>query len=365
MNVWIKQLYHFIVMILSIVTARFINPLKSRHITILMTFPEDMLPVITALYKEQYHLTVITHPKHMHLLNEFEDLRTISLTNSHLISQIKSLNKSQLIIIDNYYLMLGGYRKKKGQNIIQTWHASGALKQFGLKDHQVNLHNRKMIKQYQSVYHATDYYLISSNAMASCFMEALGATQSQMLSFGLPRLIKYFNTDMTSTKQRLKQQYGIQKKIALYVPTYREKHMNNKMIDKERFERELPEYTLINQLHPSITDVDNHITADTSTLMMMADLIISDYSSLPIEGSLLGIPTIFYVYDEAEYEKQRGLNKYYYQIPAQYKVTTEAQLIATIQKQQDTLQPLFDEWHQYSSARSLEQLLTFIKQKVK
>ena len=32
--------------------------------------------------------------------------------------------------------------------------------------------------------------------------------------------------------------------------------------------------------------------------MIMADVIISDYSSLPIEASLLDKPTLFYVYDD-------------------------------------------------------------------
>ena len=33
-----------------------------------------------------------------------------------------------MIIIDNYYLLLGGYNKTSNQHIVQTWHASGALK---------------------------------------------------------------------------------------------------------------------------------------------------------------------------------------------------------------------------------------------
>ena len=53
--------------------------------------------------------------------------------------------------------------------------------------------------------------------------------------------------------------------------------------------------------------------------MIMADVIISDYSSLPIEASLLDKPTLFYVYDEHKYDKIRGLNQFYKAIPQQYK----------------------------------------------
>ena len=90
--------------------------------------------------------------------------------------------------------------------------------------------------------------------------------------------------------------------------------------DVERFEQALPEYTLINQ--PSINFATS-ICSDNSELMIMADIIISDYSSLPIEASLLDKPTLFYVYDEEKYDKIRGLNQFYKAIPQRYKATTE------------------------------------------
>ena len=100
---------------------------------------------------------------------------------------------------------------------------------------------------------------------------------------------------------------------------------NNRAIDKAYFEKCLPGYTLINKLHPSIehSDIDDVSSIDTSTLMLMSDIIISDYSSLPIEASLIDIPTIFYVYDEGTYDKVRGLNQFYKAIPDSYKVYTE------------------------------------------
>ena len=67
---------------------------------------------------------------------------------------------------------------------------------------------------------------------------------------------------------------NVPNKLALYVPTYRENQMDNRQIDKVYFEKQLPNYTLINQLHPSIPNSE-HI-APTSELIMMADIIISD-----------------------------------------------------------------------------------------
>ena len=43
-------------------------------------------------------------------------------------------------------------------------------------------------------------------------------------------------------------------------------------------------------------------------LIKIADYIITDYSVLSIEASILDKPIFFYLYDEEEYEKNRGLN---------------------------------------------------------
>ena len=49
----------------------------------------------------------------------------------------------------------------------------------------------------------------------------------------------------------------------------------------------------MSHLHPSISERDTSQDIDVASLMVMADVIISDYSSLPIEASLLNKPTFF------------------------------------------------------------------------
>ena len=57
----------------------------------------------------------------------FKNLKNITFIpagNKNVISHIKALSSAKVIIIDTYYLMMGGYHKKKGQAVIQTWHAA-------------------------------------------------------------------------------------------------------------------------------------------------------------------------------------------------------------------------------------------------
>ena len=75
-------------------------------------------------------------------------------------------------------------------------------------------------------------------------------------------------------------------KLALYVPTYREHHQANQIIDKARFETALPSYTLMSKLHPSLPQDEQH-NISLQSLWLWRDCIITDYSSLAIEASLL------------------------------------------------------------------------------
>ena len=89
-----------------------------------------------------------------------------------------------------------------------------------------------MVQQYRKVYQATDFYLVGCEQMSQCFKQSLGATEEQMLYFGLPRINKYYTDDRATVKAELKDKYGITNKLALYVPTYREDKANNRLLIK-------------------------------------------------------------------------------------------------------------------------------------
>ena len=75
---------------------------------------------------------------------------------------------------------------------------------FGLTDHQVDLNNVTMVRQYQRVYQATDYYIIGGKEMGTCFKESFEATEDQLLPLGLPRLSQYLKFNLKAEQERLK-----------------------------------------------------------------------------------------------------------------------------------------------------------------
>ncbi|HLR20240.1 MAG TPA: teichoic acid glycerol-phosphate primase TarB [Staphylococcus sp.] len=358
----IKALYMVIISLLNLLYSK--NKLNDNHIVVMMTFAEDVLPIIEALNRKLYKITVIGKEENRKYILQYENVTFIPTGNKQVFQHIKALSTAKVIVIDTYYLMFGGFKKKQKQTVIQTWHASGALKNFGLKDHQVDLTNKRMVNQYKNVYCATDKYLVGGDPMITCFKEAFEASDEQFLKIGLPRLVPYTILDVKKRQSELKKQYGIEDKVAVYVPTYREHKQSNYKIDKTYFESELPDYTLLSKLHPSIASSDQ-TTTNLQSLMIMADVIISDYSSLAIEASLLNKPTLFYVYDESQYEKERGLNSFYYDIPAQYKAYSIDELMYKLQDSNIEWSPLFESWHVYNAKDSLTQIIQYIEKMVK
>lgn len=351
-----------IVSILNIIFSK--SKIDKNHIVVMMTFSEDVMPLIQALSNKQYRLTVIAKTELRNTVEDFNHVDFIPAGNKQIFKHIRALSSAKVIIIDTYYLMLGGYKKKQQQTILQTWHAAGALKNFGLTDHQVDLSNKAQVKQYQRVYQATDYYLVGGEPMAECFKQSFKARENQILPTGLPRLSVYNQIDVKYQQQQLKKQHHIEGKVAVYLPTYREKQKANRQINKQNFEQQLEDYTLLNKLHPAVAST-SQTTLGIQSLMILADIIITDYSSLAIEASLLNKPAIFYVYDEADYDKDRGLNKFYKNIPETYKAYDEQALIHLIQNNETQFKPLFTEWHKYNTQNSIEEVIHFIEEETK
>ncbi|MCU5746915.1 CDP-glycerol glycerophosphotransferase family protein [Staphylococcus sp. SQ8-PEA] len=358
MRLMIKKLYLLAITLLNLLYSH--KKVNQQQIVILMTFAEDVLPILERLNARGYQITVITKEKHKQLLQEFKHVKWLPAGNKHVIEQVKALSMAKLIIIDTYYLMMGSLKKKPTQTVLQTWHAAGALKNFGFTDHQVDLKNKKMVEQYRRVYNATDKYLVGGNPMIQCFGAAFGAKPHQFLKTGLPRLAIYRQFNAEEKKKELKRKLGISKKVVVYLPTYREHKKGNQTINTQAFEKLLPNYVLLKKLHPAVAD-EQQTNLDVQTLILIADVIITDYSSLAIEASIVNKPTLFYVYDEKEYERVRGLNMYYKNIPREFKAYDEGELLRKLASETIPWTPLFESWHEYTSQDSLKKVVEYIE----
>ncbi|MGK0576835.1 CDP-glycerol glycerophosphotransferase family protein [Macrococcus capreoli] len=353
----IKFSYLFIIKFINLFCK--VKP-KARHMTILMTFEEDVIPLAKASIKEGYTVTLLYHPKYTHaVLNPdgkyyelFKASKKIALSNRLIIQQMRAILTSKVIVIDTYYLMLGSMKRSASQTVIQLWHATSAMKQFGLQDKHVDLNNKPLIQQYQSVYDYTDTYVVAGDYMIDIFKQSFNAHDKYFLKTGLPRLEKRCTavTDIRSTLPNITAPY------TLFVPTYREYHLD----DKLRLTHDaLP--NLIIKAHPSDRNYQTDILAKeipTENLMEHADVVITDYSSLLVEAIYKGNRVYCYAPDEAQYNQERGLSKYYYNLTHK-----KAQTVAQLQQlMQHDIEYDIQGWVNYQTDHATQSIMAYIKE---
>lgn len=224
------------------------------------------------------------------------------------MKQLYLVNTSALVIInDNNYVI--SHFKRKDVVVLQVWHAAGALKKFG------NAIDREYpIANY-------DYVLSTSSFWSKPYSEAFNVKEDNILNIGMPRLDELFNENYINQKrEELYDKYPAlkDKKIILYAPTFRGdiyKGFSHIPFDSSKLLNELPDnYCLLYKYHPLLGNIElnkhdrvynmNH--EDTHALFTITDYLISDYSSIVFDYSILEKPLLFYVPDYEEYKSDRG-----------------------------------------------------------
>lgn len=231
-------------------------------------------------------------------------------------------------------------KPRKGQINIQLWHAAGAFKKFGLS---IEPNKRYYI----------DLLTISSNNIIDIYQEAFGIEKQKIKNLGIPRADIFFREE---EKQKVKEEFYKKypklknKKIILYAPTFRDNEKNkfNLKLDINLMKEKLENlgYILLLKLHPGIKSKDIQVDSkflynfsdysDTADLLIISDILISDYSSIIFEFSIMKKPILFYAYDVEEYIKDRGFYYNYYDfIPNKINYTTEELVKAIINQEWD------------------------------
>lgn len=297
------------------------------------------------------------------------------------IQSIYHLATSRHIFVDNYYGFLAVTSFKKGTTCVQLWHAAGAIKQFGLKDLSNEHRSRKAFNRFKKVYNRFTHVVVGSDHMATIFEEGFDLPNERMLRTGVPRTDFFFNKRRVhNVRALLQQDFPMKegKKVLLYAPTYRddELEIDSIALDIDRFYEEFhEEYILLLRLHPAVSgtlaNTYPDFVYDVSTypninhLLLITDVLISDYSSIPFEFALLERPMIFFAYDLDEYARERGFwDNYNHIVPGPVVETNEAliQAIHAGEYDMEAIRSFRDEWNTYSSGNSSKRLVEEIYQ---
>lgn len=290
-------------------------PIQKRKVTFISltidTLSGDFKKIVTELEKDnnlklKYNLVKFETSfigKFKYLLNCFVQLYEIC--TSHVV-----------IINDNNYVI--SKFKRRGVKVIQIWHACGAVKKFG---NQIKRQYR--IQNY-------DYVISCADEWKTAYSQAFGVDENQVIACGLPRTdslcdsakVEQYRSLMIKRFPRIKDAY-----VYLYAPTFRGNIIGGfryETLPLEDIIEQLPENSVIMyKMHPLLGDVNmgmhprvlNMNKENLNALLSVTDCLISDYSSVIFDYSIVGKRMIFYVPDLENYKKTIGLNVVYGNMP--------------------------------------------------
>ena len=223
------------------------------------------------------------------------------------------LATAKVCAVDGYCIPVSILKHKKKLTVVQLWHASGAIKKFGYQILDKPEGAKSWVANAMCMHRNYDYVLAPSEITKKIFAQAFNVSEETIIKLGLPRLEYIVNKKFDKSKQLLKEYPQLKgKETILYIPTFR-KNKPTDLTEILNYPLDKDKYSLIIRLHPlDKTQVPEEYTVDRQyksfDLLKIADYIITDYSILSVEASILNKPIFLYLYDYDEYKEERGLN---------------------------------------------------------
>ncbi|MCH4006725.1 MAG: CDP-glycerol glycerophosphotransferase family protein [Eubacterium sp.] len=257
--------------------------------------------------------------------------RRLKRTFGQWLAQCWYIATSKYVLLDDYTTSTAYIRVRKGQELVQLWHSSGAYKKFA--------HSRTGeggdIRHIHQGYKRYTKTICSSDFCRPCFSEAFSIPMDRVLATGIPRTDIFFDKDYIARKQEeFYEKYPElkEKKIILFAPTYRGTKVEEATYDFSRFDLDQAyrtlgdDYAIIFKWHPALYnnirfgiekayDLDKYPgfaydlspMREINDLLFITDILITDYSSLIFDYALVNKPIIFFAYDLEDYEDGRGM----------------------------------------------------------
>ncbi len=292
---------------------------------------------------------------------------------------LKRLATARTVLIDNYAAILSVCHFNDEVEVIQLWHAAGAVKKFGMADPSLTYRTPRAIKRIAKVYEEMDKIVVGSPFMAQIFARAFQKESNAFLHTGIPRTDFFFdekakNETMDKVYDTYPELRG--KKVVLYAPTFRDNELSQQQIplDFVKIASQLgDDYRLVIKLHPAVVhdlnafrhpyiiNVANKLSVND--LLLVTDYLVSDYSSIPYEFALLGKPQIFYPYDLEQYQMSRGFWDSYDQVVPGPVVDSDEELVHTLMHMDFDLpqvEQFAAKWNYYSDGHTAQKLVDYL-----
>ena len=286
------------------------------------------------------------------------------------------------MIVTNYSISSKLPVRKK-QILFNTWHGGGAYKKVGVT--KISKEQRRIRKVFEILNKETSYFLSSCKIDTETILDTFHYPNEKMLNIGYPRNDLFFDKtiDIQKEKKRICNQLSINpdKKILLLAPTYRGEagfgiskdkcSLNVKKVCKALSKKFGNDFVCIYRGHYYVNTnaLDNCINGsnypDMQELLLISDVLITDYSSSIWDFSFTKKPCFLFTPDLLEYSETQ---EFYVPIDKwgfDYAIT-EDELINKIMnfdqiKYESDLKVMHDYYGAFDKGDSAKQVVEFIR----
>lgn len=241
------------------------------------------------------------------------------------LSFIDRLARADVVFCDDYHPFLYFIDYPSDVKIIQLWHAVGSFKTIGFARNRKNAaEHRRTSLAHRSYTHV----IVSAECDRPHYAEAFGLPIEHIYATGIPRIDAIMDPDwQRAARMAFFEHYpeATGKRIVLFAPTFRGDDVRHASYDFSKLDYDAlaawcrsnnaivvlkfhPFTQGLPTIEPAQADVllDASEVREVNDLLPAVDMLVTDYSSVIYEASLLGIPMVFYAYDLAGYEQGRG-----------------------------------------------------------
>ena len=237
------------------------------------------------------------------------------------------LATSEIVLIDDYFALLEHVELDDRTKIIQLWHAGSGFKAVGF-----SRFGQAGSPKLTNPHRYYTYAITGSEHLRPVYAEAFGVEEEAIIATGLPRVDWFLDEARRATfVEEFYAEYPhlVGKRIILFAPTFRGRSIKSAfydydLIDFDGLAKAIgPDAVVLFRMHHFVTEpvqIPEH-HADQFfdftkypkglELLHVTDLLITDYSSIIYEYSLLERPMLFFAPDKANYAATRGFHRDY------------------------------------------------------
>jgi CDP-ribitol ribitolphosphotransferase len=248
-------------------------------------------------------------------------------TRSNYLNLVRELARADIVLIDDYFPPFENLKLDPSTRVIQVWHAGSGFKSVGF-----SRFGKFGSPGLTNAHRKYTYAISASRSLKHVYAEVFGIEEEAVIPTGLPRIDTFL--DPASQAEARATVYSLYptlegKRVIMFAPTFRGRGAMQASYDYSQIdfqalydlcgEDSVVAFRMHHFIHEGVPipdwmrdrfiDVSEY--RDGNALLLVTDLLITDYSSIIFEYSLLERPMLFFAYDEEVYSAVRGFHRPY------------------------------------------------------